>query len=52
MLQEAYEDALKDFIGGIKEFATSREAGFMTVNTATPIEKTLFGGLMEVGVIA
>ena len=50
-LQKAYEEAFRDFVADIRSFASSREAGYLLANTATPIERTLFGELLKVGVI-
>jgi uncharacterized protein (DUF58 family) len=51
-LQLAYEEAMKDFVEGIKTFCTSRGADFVTVSTDQPIEKMLFGELLKVGIMA
>ncbi len=50
-MQLAYEEALKDFKEDMKTFCASREAGYFSVSTDSPIEKTLFGELLKVGVV-
>lgn len=47
----AYGEALHDFVAGIKDFCSSRGAGFITVNSGQPIERMLFGELLKVGII-
>jgi uncharacterized protein (DUF58 family) len=51
-MQEAYQNALTDFIADIKAFCSSRGAGFITARTDHPIEKFLFGELLRVGIMA
>ena len=51
-MQNAYEEALKDFIQDIKDFCTKRNVGFITVRSDTPIEKVLFGELFKVGIMS
>lgn len=50
-MQMAYEEALNDFIGDIKQFCASREVGFASVTSDQPIEKMLFGELFKVGMM-
>ncbi|MBR3681708.1 MAG: DUF58 domain-containing protein [Clostridia bacterium] len=50
--QIAYETALQEIFNDLKSFANSREAGFVTVCTDQPIEKTLFKELLKVGIMA
>ena len=50
--QIAYEEAMTDFIGDIRQFCTSRDAGFVSVCTDQPIEKVLFTELLKVGIMA
>ncbi len=50
--QLAYSEALKDFKEDIRSFCNSREADFISVSTAEPIEKMLFKELLKVGLIA
>ncbi len=49
--QEAYQRALKDFLQDISTFCRSREADFITVTTDTPIEKAVFGQLINTGIM-
>ena len=48
---EAYQMALKDFIDDMKTFCRSRDCDFISVTTDTPIEKAVFGQLMNVGIM-
>ena len=48
---EAYRTALDDYIGEIRHFCRSRGGTFLSVTTDTPIERFLFGGLYETGVV-
>lgn len=50
-LLSAYDEALRDFQTRIRTFCTSRDAGFITVNTREPIERMLFGELLKVGIL-
>jgi NAD(P)H-hydrate repair Nnr-like enzyme with NAD(P)H-hydrate dehydratase domain len=50
--QIAYEEAMKDFVDGIKQFCTSRNADFVSISTDQPIEKVLFKELLKVGIMA
>lgn len=50
--QIAYEEAMTDFIGDIRQFCASRDAGFVSVCTDQPIEKVLFTELLKVGIMA
>ncbi len=50
MLQ-AYEEALRDYIGDIRSFCASRGADFITVNSSEPIERAIFGRLLNVGIL-
>ena len=45
----AYKQALKDYIDDIKSFCSSRGIRFFTVDTDSPVEKLIFGALMESG---
>ncbi len=51
-MQQAYEEALRDFREGMKSFCSSREAGFLSVTCERSIEKTLFGELLRVGIMS
>ena len=47
----AYDEAMRDFLLGIRTFCSSRDAGFITVNSKEPIERVLFGELLKVGIM-
>lgn len=51
-MKMAYDEAMADFLEDIKSFCMKRNAGFMTVNTDTPIEQALFGQLLKTGIMA
>lgn len=50
-MQYAYDDALKDYMDEIRTFCHSRGADFITVNCDEPIERAIFGKLLNVGII-
>lgn len=50
-MQQAYEEALKDFVQDIKTFCSKRGVGYVSVRTDQPIEKVLFGELLKVGIM-
>ena len=50
-MQLAYDEALKDYIGDIRSFCASRGADFITVRCDEPIEKAVFGKLLNVGIL-
>ncbi len=50
-MQQAYQEAMKDFIADIKQFCVSRGADFISVSCDKPIEKVLFGELFKVGIM-
>jgi hypothetical protein len=50
--QIAYEEAMADFVGGIKQFCASRGADFISICTDKPIEQVLFKELLKVGIMA
>ena len=50
-MQQAYEEALRDYINDISSFCGSRGAGFISVSSDKPIEKVIFGELMRTGII-
>lgn len=50
-MQEAYYSALTDFLADIKAFCISRNADFISVRTDTPVDKAVFGQLMNIGVM-
>lgn len=47
----AYDEALTDMIKELRSFCSSRGADFISVRTDVPIEKTLFGELLKVGIM-
>lgn len=47
----AYGEALQDFLSDIKSFCSSRDAGYIMVNSKEPIERVLFGELLKVGIM-
>jgi hypothetical protein len=49
--QLAYEEAMKELLGGLQSFCNSRGALFVSVPTDQPIEKVLFKELLKVGII-
>ena len=51
-LQHAYKEALLEMQNEIKTYCRSRGAEFITISTDMPIEKALFGKLLNAGVIA
>lgn len=50
-MQVAYEEALADLKSDISSFCASREAGFISVRTDVPIDKMLFGELLNKGIM-
>ena len=50
-LQQAYEQALNDYIEDMGSFCASRGAGFISVSSDKPIERVIFGELMRTGII-
>ena len=50
-MQQAYEEALRDYINDISSFCASRGAGFISVSSDKPIEKVIFGELMRTGIL-
>ena len=50
-LQQAYEQALNDYIEDMDSFCASRGAGFISVSSDKPIERVIFGELMRTGII-
>ena len=47
----AYEEAMQDFLADMKSFCSSRDTGYITVNSKEPIERVLFGELLKVGIM-
>ena len=50
-MQQAYEEALNDFVQDIKTFCSKRGVGYVSVRTDQPIEQVLFGELLKVGIM-
>jgi len=50
-MQLAYEEAMRDFQLDIKDFARSRGADYIVIDTSRPIEKVLFGELLKLGMM-
>ncbi|MCL2555967.1 MAG: DUF58 domain-containing protein [Firmicutes bacterium] len=50
-MQAAYDEALRDFKQDIKDFARSREADYICIDASKPIEKVLFGELLNIGLM-
>ena len=50
--QFAYQEAMKDFREDLKSFCVSRGADYICIDTDKSIEKTLFGELLKVGIMA
>ncbi len=50
-MQQAYEEALHDFLEGITTFCASRGVGYAAVRCDVPIEKVLFGELLKTGLL-
>ncbi len=50
-MQQAYEEALKDYTEDMSSFCASRGAGFVSVSTDKPIEKAIFGELLKTGIL-
>lgn len=47
----AYDEALQDFLADMKSFCSSRDTGYIMVNSKEPIERVLFGELLKVGIM-
>ncbi len=45
----AYKQALNDYIADIKSFCSKRSVRFFTVDSESPVEKLIFGKLLESG---
>jgi uncharacterized protein (DUF58 family) len=45
----AYKEALSDYIADMKKFCSARGVRFFSVDSDTPVEKLIFGKLMESG---
>ena len=51
-LQEAYSEALRDFKDDIRTFCSKRGAGYISVSSAMPVERVLFGELLKAGIMS
>lgn len=51
-MQNAYVETLEGMKEELKSYCTKRESDFISVCTAEPIEKVLFGELLKVGVMS
>ncbi len=47
----AYDEAMRDFLDGIRSFCASRGADHILVDTSKPIETMLFGELLKAGIM-
>ena len=50
-MQQAYEEALHDYLADMNSFCASRGAGFVSVRTDQPIERVLFSELLKTGIL-
>ena len=50
-MQQAYEEALHDYIEDMSSFCASRGAGFISVSSDRPIEKVIFGELIRTSIL-
>lgn len=50
-MQQAYEEALHDYLADMSSFCASRGAGFVSVRTDQPIERVLFSELLKTGIL-
>ena len=51
-LLKAYEEALHGLIEGIRSYCMKRDVDFISVSTAAPIEKVLFGEFFKTGILS
>lgn len=51
-MKKAYAEALADFKEKMKTFCSKRGAEFISISSATPIEKALFGELLKAGIMS
>ena len=49
-MQNAYEQALYDYIAEIRAFCVTRDVGVATIKCNEPIERAVFGQLMNLGI--
>jgi len=50
-MQAAYEEAMKAFRQDIKDFSRSRGVDYIMIDASKPIEKVLFGELLNIGLM-
>ena len=50
-MQQAYQEALKDFKEDIKTFCAKRGVEYVSVSSDMPIERVFFGELLKVGIM-
>ena len=50
-MQQAYQEAWRDFKEDIKTFCSKRGVDYISVRTDTPIERVFFGELLKVGIM-
>lgn len=50
-MQQAYDEALKDYLQDMKTFCSKRGVDFVAIRTDREIEKALFGELLKVGIM-
>lgn len=51
-MRQAYEEALNDFRNDLKTYCHKRNADFISITTDQPIEKVLFGELLQEGIMS
>ncbi len=51
-MQKAYEEALRDYLGEIRDYTVRRGVDFISVSSATPIERVLFGEFLKTGIMS
>ena len=49
-MQNAYEQALYDYIAEIRAFCVTHDVGVATIKCNEPIERAVFGQLMNLGI--
>ena len=47
----AYDQALRDYMDGLRSYCHSRGAEFISVSTEYPLEKMMFKELLKVGIM-
>jgi len=51
-MQQAYQEALRDFKDDIKTFCAKHGVDYISISTETPIERVLFSELLKAGIMA